>query len=92
MDEIDILELFLQDVARLKIIAGREQYLPLTRRIYRGVLLREMTAPNPGRTLANILRELHSVIATIDSLLVYRKIEFDSGLAADEIVSMHWLS
>jgi len=85
MGEIDILELFLQDVARLKIIAGREQYLPLTRRIYRGVLLREMTAPNPGRTLANILRELNSVIATIDSLLVRRKIEFDSGLAADEI-------
>jgi hypothetical protein len=44
VEDAAAIELFLKDVAQLEPIKGREEYLPLTRRIERGRLLMSLAA------------------------------------------------
>ena len=52
---IDCLTLLLEDVARLEPVVGKNQYLPLTRRIHRGLALRDVRGADDEQTLARIV-------------------------------------
>lgn len=67
-DSSDILNIFFQDVARLPIIGGRNEYLPLTRRIERGRLLLELTQPDTRATLQRIQSALSACVEEITTL------------------------
>lgn len=53
-DEVDILKLFFEDVSKLKIISGKNDYLPLTRRIKRYVTLSTLLCDNVEDTINKI--------------------------------------
>ena len=54
-DEIDILKLFFEDVSKLRIVRGKKDYLPLTRRIKRYVTLSSLLCDNLEDTRKNII-------------------------------------
>lgn len=54
MEDTDLIELFLEDVASIEPIRGREEYLPLTRRIERGRLLMNLKAKNFELTFQHV--------------------------------------
>lgn len=65
---VDITTLFMEDVARLPIISGRNDYLPLTRRIQRGRQLRELMTAEDATTLFRLHEELSDAIARLTYL------------------------
>jgi len=63
--QIDITALFMQDVARLPIVGGRSDYLPLARRVERGQQLKELIADEMATTIFRLREQLS---ATLDRL------------------------
>jgi RNA polymerase sigma factor (sigma-70 family) len=63
MADVDLIELFLKDVARIEPIKGREQYLPLTRRIERGRLLMSLKAKSFELTFLRVQSTLRKTIS-----------------------------
>jgi len=62
LDDAESIKLFLRDVARIEPIKGREEYLPLTRRIERGRLLMSLTAQSFELTLARVQATLRKTL------------------------------
>lgn len=61
-----LLRLFFEDVARLPIIEGKRDYLPLTRRIRRGELLASFEYDSPAGTCTAIVRALTESLKQLD--------------------------
>lgn len=57
-DSPDALHLFFEDVARLPVVNGKSEYLPLLRRIRRGTMLRKLTAGTHEATFDRISEKL----------------------------------
>lgn len=57
--ETALIELLLEDIARIEPIKGRAEYLPLTRRLERGRILMRLAAPSFEGTFAEVQRHLH---------------------------------
>ena len=68
-DEIDILKLFFEDVSKLKIVRGKNDYLPLTRRIKRYVTLSSLLCNNLEDTIRNII---YTISKTRNKLAQYK--------------------
>ncbi|PJF26872.1 MAG: hypothetical protein CUN53_06215, partial [Phototrophicales bacterium] len=63
MEGAAAIELFLKDVARVEPIKGREEYLPLTRRIERGRLLMSLAAKSFELTFPRVQGTLRKTIS-----------------------------
>lgn len=62
------LNVFFEDVSKLPVVGGKNQYLPLTRRIERGRLLIELTKQNDGETLRQVQSEISAQLGKISAL------------------------
>jgi RNA polymerase sigma factor (sigma-70 family) len=56
IENIDALKIFFQDVAAIPIVNGKKDYLPLTRRVHRGVILQGLIVDNIEATYLNLLK------------------------------------
>lgn len=64
----DMLEIFFEDVATMPVIAGRNDYLPLTRRIERGGLFREIIQTSDAETFRSLQGQLSNLLKKLGSL------------------------
>lgn len=64
----DALTTFFQDVAQIPIVAGRDEYLPLTRRIKRGTVLDHLRGAQPEHTLEKVSNALRQTLGRLDGL------------------------
>jgi RNA polymerase sigma factor (sigma-70 family) len=85
-DNPDLLKLFFEDVARTPIINGKHDYLPLTRRIQRRVMLDTCTEATPQATFRKLLRELNLATNAFDQQCTFfRQHTLNTNALASEI-------
>jgi RNA polymerase primary sigma factor len=68
VEDAAAIELFLKDVAQLEPIKGREEYLPLTRRIERGRVLMSLAAKSFELTFPRVQGTLRKTISKFNEL------------------------
>ncbi len=79
-------EYFFEDVAQLPSINGKDGYLPLTRRIQRGVLLKRLVETSPEVSFQKILRRQYKAVEEFNRQCVDLKHPpLDVGSLATEI-------
>jgi len=82
----DLLTLFFQDIAQTPIIAEKDTYLPRTRRIHRGLLLKRIAGRSPEETFQKILsRQIKSIEAFNEQCCARKLPELDNLKPASEI-------
>jgi len=82
----DLLTLFFQDIAQTPVIVGKDTYLPLTRRIHRGLLLKRIAGRSPEETFQKILiRQIKNIEAFNEQCRARKLPELDNGKLSSEI-------
>lgn len=82
---VDILTIFFEDVARSTVVAGKSDYLPLTRRIERGRVLLELHGDNVSETTHNLNKELRQSVSYLSKTLPLEIVKGFLTQATEEI-------
>jgi RNA polymerase sigma factor (sigma-70 family) len=65
---VDTLTAFFQDVARIPIVGSRNEYLPLTRRIHRGMLLLRLQGETSAHTYEKVASALNQTLNRLNGI------------------------